>query len=690
MSDEVKRTRADEAIHERARMLAAESVDATLRPVDAQWLEDHLGTCSECAAVAQEYRAIHDELRSLAVPEPPRDLWARTSAAFDRVDAAGGPRSHGTGATVRPSRWPVVSTAVAVGFVVVVAAASLLGQSPIAAPAPGHSPGAAVALGTVPASSKSSNPQAPVAVVDGTTYWITADAGVYKIKSATTQCPITGPSCSVAGGTGQTLGSIASTTPVSAVIAPGAGRAAVWTDSKVAILPLATQSQTVTLDSMTPRPTVAATPTLEPTPIATATPTAEVKPTPEGTPAAEVKPTRKATATPKAETATPVPTRTTTASAIGTAPASEASPPAATAEQPIVILSGYEIVGHDPAFSADGNLVAFAARPVDHSTGPDVFVWRAGQEQAARVTFRHADLFAGWYGRQILLSEISAGQTSGAPTTTTSSGADTVGSTSYMLDPNTGAVLEIDRPMLLPTVDPTGKYLIYWSGAVEFDPSTGLWQPGQGDLYFDSWSDLNLMPASLQPVSTTVASAIPVPETASPELTAEPTATLGSSPAVVDTAATSSEPNPATPSPSEPAPTPSPAPAAVPQLLSASATPSTVHSWVVRWDATGQHVAIWVADPGSARIGTLELFSIDRTTGLVDSKLLAVDKVMGSIAFDDGRLIYTSAVNGKTYVQVVPSMGPSTVQTPSPTVPGQLPASGSALPTPPASGRPGD
>jgi hypothetical protein len=244
--------------------------------------------------------------------------------------------------------------------------------------------------------------------------------------------------------------------------------------------------------------------------------------------------------------------------------------------------------------------------------------------------------------------------------------------------------------MLLPTVDPTGKYLIYWSGAVEFDPSTGLWQPGQGDLYFDSWSDLNLMPASLQPVSTTVASAIPVPETASPELTAEPTATLGSSPAAVDTAATSSEPNPATPSPSEPAPTPSPAPAAVPQLLSASATPSTVHSWVVRWDATGQHVAIWVADPGSARIGTLELFSIDRTTGLVDSKLLAVDKVMGSIAFDDGRLIYTSAVNGKTYVQVVPSMGPSTVQTPSPTVPGQLPAAGSALPTPPASGRPGD
>ena len=103
-------------------------------------------------------------------------------------------------------------------------------------------------------------------------------------------------------------------------------------------------------------------------------------------------------------------------------------------------------------------------------------------------------------------------------------------------------------------------------------------------------------------------------------------------------------------------------------------------------------MAVWVADQGSARIGSLDLFSIDETTGLIDSKLLAVDKVMDSIAFDNGRLIYTSAVNGKTYIQEVPSIQPSTAQTPSPTVPGQLPSAGAAspTPTPPASGRPGD
>jgi anti-sigma factor RsiW len=84
MSLETKRLfGADETIHDRARMLAAESVDGSLAPGDAEWLDAHLGACPDCAAVAEEYRAIHLELGSLATPEPPRDLWARTSAALD-------------------------------------------------------------------------------------------------------------------------------------------------------------------------------------------------------------------------------------------------------------------------------------------------------------------------------------------------------------------------------------------------------------------------------------------------------------------------------------------------------------------------------------------------------------------------------------------------------------------------------
>ena len=705
MSPEMARPGADETIHERARMLAAESINAALERVDAEWLDGHLASCPECAAVAEDHRAIHDELRSLAAPEPPRDLWARTSAALDRIDAAAGSPARGAGRTARWNHWPLISTAIAVGAVVTVTAASLLVQSPTASPAPAHSSntsGAVVALGSTPPNPQSASPQAPITVVNGMSYWVTADAGVYQIKSATTQCTATGPNCSVAGGTGQTLGSIASTTPVSVVIAPGATSAAVWTDNKVAILPLAAQSQTVSLDSMTPRPTIAATPTIEPTPTPTATPDVEVTPASEITAAPAVEGTPKATATPTSETPTLAPTFTPTATAVETTAAVAATPVSSesTTEQPIVILSGYEIVGRDPQFSADGGLVAFSARPVDHSTGPNVFVWRVGQAQATPVTFHDSDMFSGWYGKQILVSEISVGQTTAATeaiataTATASSGPDAVGCMSYVLNPDTGSVLEIARPMLLPTVDPTGQYLIYWSGTVEFDQASGLWQPGQGDLYFDTWSDLNLVPASLGPTAAATASASPVAsETASAEVAASPTPTLLPSPVAVDTASTSPEPSATTPSVTEVAASPSPMARPLPQWLPAAAKAGTVHTWVVQWDASGGHVAIWVADPGSASIGRLGLFSIDGTAGLVDTNrpLLGADNVIGSIAFDDGSLVYTSAATGKMVKLNVPSVPPSMVETSSPTLPGQLPSGGapSGSPTPQASG-PGD
>jgi hypothetical protein len=112
-----------------------------------------------------------------------------------------------------------------------------------------------------------------------------------------------------------------------------------------------------------------------------------------------------------------------------TAPKASAS----VAAEPTVILSGYEIVGCDPQFSPDGSLLAFSARPVDHSAGPDVFLWRVGQEAAEPVTSRHGDLLGGWYGQQMLVSEISAGGGSG-DAATTSGGTAAVGTTSYIFD----------------------------------------------------------------------------------------------------------------------------------------------------------------------------------------------------------------------------------------------------------------
>ena len=609
--------RAEELAHERARMLSAESIDAQLDPTDLAWLGDHLGSCADCSAVDEEYRVIHSELRSLPAPEPPRDLWARTSAALDAIDAATGKTVGATRATGL-GRRPLFSTVAAVGVVVVIAAVSILSQGPLRTPGSAPTGAGLVAIGTDASGHPSTSPQGPLAVVDGTKYWISGNAGVYEIKGSAATCVAADGSCSVANGTGQTLGSISSATQVSAAIAPDASRAAVWSKDKIAIVPLSTMPETVALDQLTPRPALAAT-------VAPQTPASSPTEAPQATPSPRPSP----------------------------------SPTATQNTQPLAILSGYEIVGRDPEFSSDGKLLAFAARPIDHSTGPDVFLWRAGQDRAQPVTFRDADMFAGWSDRRILISEIA--------TATPSTGANGTASSSYVFDPSTGLANQIDVPMLLPAFDPTGVYLIYWSGTVAFDPESGLWQPGTGDLYFETQADLTMTAVSLGPVP----SPTETPAASTPDAGTSPT--FGPSPTSTD--APTSGPDAS----SAPVATP-PDRSALPQVLPVTGGRNLVQHWVVRWDPSGRFVAIWVAEPGSSSLGRLSLFSVDRTTGRlnVNEPLLSADKVMSSIAFDGDRLVYTSAVDGKTYVQTIPAVPPSTVVTPEPTAPGLLPQAGSS------------
>ena len=117
-----------------------------------------------------------------------------------------------------------------------------------------------------------------------------------------------------------------------------------------------------------------------------------------------------------------------------------------------------------------------------------------------------------------------------------------------------------------------------------------------------------------------------------------------------------------------------------------------VHGWVVAWDSSGGHVAVWVADPGSSRIGRLSLFSIDRGSGRVETNepLLAADKVLANVAFDEGHLVYTSAIDGKTYMQAVPAVPPSTVATPVPPTPAPTPGGAPAIESPAPSNLPTD
>jgi hypothetical protein len=109
---------------------------------------------------------------------------------------------------------------------------------------------------------------------------------------------------------------------------------------------------------------------------------------------------------------------------------------------------------------------------------------------------------------------------------------------------------------------------------------------------------------------------------------------------------------------------------------------------VVRWDAAGQNVAVWVADAGSVTIGRLSVFSIDQASGLL-SPTMGAGEVLSAIGFDNSNFVYTSALDGKTYMKPIPVMPPAPVPTPKPETPGQTLASAGSSGVPPASDRPG-
>ena len=690
MSPELDRAAmgAAERAHEKARLLAAEAIDVDLRPADAAWLSEHLSGCADCQSVAAEYRDLHDELRGLASPEPPRDLWARTSAALDAVDRSGARRSGQSVSSrlgLAAFNRSFLGSAVAVGVTVAVAGLSLLSQGPLHIPGPGPADTGGITLTTVV---PSNGGQAPLAVVDGTSYWIAPENGVYQIRGGAAQCTGTTASCAITNGNGTVMGSIVSKSAVSAVIGPNAKQAAVWTADKIVILPLTTSAPaTVSLDLLMPLPTSTVPPSEAPS----------VSAVPSSGATSSVEPGSSDSAVPSApETASPATPRPTAAT------------PATVTTEPTAILDGCRVVGRAPEFSPDGSWVAFSARPADLSAGSDVYVWRTGWERAQAVTTSHADLFAGWFGQQILISEFA---TSGSgddatPTTGPSSSPDasataappaqatpTVIATSYVYDPVSAAVKRIDRQMLLPVVDPTGRYLVYWSGTVAFNSATGMWEPGQGDLYFDEWANLKLVPAQF---GGAVSQPTPTPTAAPSETTAASTepSNDASPAAAAPSVSVSGEASPAAGDQVSATPETS---VSLPQLLPVAAGPGTVRNWAIRWDSSGRYVAIWVADPPSTDTGHVTLLAVDPTTRLLNTaQPLLSAPARSNIAFDDTHLVYTSPTqggDGKTYIVPLPDVPPAPPVTPQATAPSD--GSGSAQPptgesTPIPTDRPGN
>lgn len=459
--------------HARARARAAERLDGPLGLTEATWLDEHLIGCLECAAVAAQYDADRSALRGLrdATPEPPRDLWARTAAAIQR-EAGVQPTQVTTGTAVttdgrtgRRSRGLTITalSGVAVAAIVVgigAVSSGVLPPSPeiavLSTPEPTTAP---TSPGDAPdaTDAPSFDPQpTPLVANAGDVAWVrVAPDGLLAYTNAPIDrvCPADGLSgCATLNDEDEERFDLSSA-PKSVISSPIDGQAVVVSDDgeggdRLIVVSLPERGFP---PRETPPPGATTTPTADPSTEASSTPTPEV------TPPASVEPT----ATPEpAASATPQPMVT----------------PEPTVAASLALANDITLVGHSASFSPDGDWFAFTARPTDGSSGPDVYVWRVGDDQAIKLTDDGASVFASWSSDTVLVSR-PADDAAGTQTT----------SVSVAIDPTTGAETAMDNAPWRPAVDPSGERAVAWVGTVSFDAEARTWRPAEGRLELVTW-----------------------------------------------------------------------------------------------------------------------------------------------------------------------------------------------------------
>ncbi len=452
----VRRERHDwSSAHERARLRAAERLDGPLEPTEAAWLQEHLVGCDACRSVAGAYDADRLALRDLreTTPQPPRDLWARTSAAIERDAAAHGHSQRGT-ASGRTRTLPAFGALSGLAVIAVVIGVSVisggfLGQPPITAL--GQPPGTQPALDpgpTLPAPRPT-----PIAVGAGNVDWFGSDGQGNLAYSTTGVREVCAqdqrPDCAP-------------------VFDPNAKRVSIEARPKsIFRSPVENQAVVVGTDAAGNDVVfVIALPTADPTPGVSAPPTTD--------------PTE--SAAPPPGTPPPTPTASASGSPSGPATTEPTSPtpsspgptvsPEPTVTTGVVIVSDVRIVGQSAAYSSDGTWFAFTARPSDDSAGPDIYVWRVGDKLARPLTTDHASVFASWVGERMLGSR---------PVSSVDATAE-VQPTSFFIDPESGMETPLVGAGWRPVVDPTGQWAVAWEGTVRRDADGLTTVPATGAL----------------------------------------------------------------------------------------------------------------------------------------------------------------------------------------------------------------
>jgi predicted anti-sigma-YlaC factor YlaD len=672
--------------HTRARGLASDRLLSPLSGEDAAWLDGHLAACPACRRMADSFAA--DRARILALrdelPVPPRDLGARLSRALDvevrravREDAR-----KGRGSLLRSPSFALagiaVATTLAVVFLPLLVAGLGIGNRT-----------------TVPGPVGNGGPAAtPMPVQTQVVSWVQREAdGTYVLTSATVDrvCPgLDASACGTLNGSAQAV--VALSLEPSAVVLQHNGTSAVLV-SRNALYAFSVPRDVRVTQAPAPSSSIPTPGALSPTPAVTgvgATPPAAT-PVPSGSPTprpSRTAPSPSATSasSPSAPHASPrvaaslLPAASPPVEPVATAFASDTPPPASVVSIPPAspapsaavttpIIEGVVLVGGPPAYSTDGQWVAFSARPSDDSRGPDIYAWRVGDARARQLTTDHASVFSAWDLDQILGSAVlpAGSPTSDAPAVTI-------------------AAPESPAPESTTPGSPTPEPSAASDPSLAIPPSAASPQPSKP---VPSASRLHPPPTG-HPASGV---------TPRPTLDASPRATLDPSPGptagATPSPAVASAP-PAVPvasfllDPATGAATPISRPAIwrpvvdptnrsvvfwtgeqaldpvtntwVPtrgQLVSAdwqaltgagevtarplpgSAGLVGVADWDVRWDPSGRHLAVWIADATDPSIGRLSLFAVN-ADGSVGETLFADVAALPGLSLGSDRLAWAS------------------------------------------------
>ncbi len=513
----------------------------------------------------------------------------------------------------------------------VIVGPTLLGSGTVSAPP------VALASNNGVGTTSSSGPEITPVVVDSTVTWVVTKgpSGLSLVTANVKKVCPTGdePDCAPLAGISRGLASLP-TVPSSLVLSPSNGSQAVAIGPTPNTAGMSLYVLTVpALPSTSPAPSSApgASPAASPTPAASPSSKPAVSPSvrPSGSPAA-ASPNPSPVATPPPVKASPQPSP----SAVTASPSPAVNPPvqgspAPSAAAALAILSNVTLVGDEAAYSGDGQWFAFSARPAGSSIGPDVYVWQAGWPAAKPITADHATVFSGWVDGRILASRAVPIVVDASPSPASSdspqpsaaaSPSDAPSPSPAAPSPSTSPAAQGAGPGAAASLaSPAGSpapALLAQPAAYLIDPTSGVasringldgWRPvvdpsgrwvayWAGTLVFDPvngvWQPFE---GGLQVASWTTVSAAP-------------DSTTGAA--------------------------------------AAHALPLTgVTDWDVRWDQTGDHLGVWVADTDNPGLGRLSLLTIDQASGAASSaapELLPATPALRGFGLKDGQLVWAT------------------------------------------------